>query len=157
VGGGDAEEGLKRFRLKTVRDFKQCIGLRCQVEAMGPAHPLRGEGGVGLWPKEFPKLFHYLQLSFSASTGGGGFGLLFSIRNTSGQPNPAMNKKYTSVNALSILGFCTMVLTLSLTSCFSYSSTHRGPAPYTTTTVSQQSRSLSVTPTTTTTTRSTTY
>jgi hypothetical protein len=49
-----------------------------------------------------------------------------------------------------------VMLTLSLTACFSYSSTRRGTTPYTTTTVSQQGRTFS-TPNTTTTTRSITY
>ncbi len=53
----------------------------------------------------------------------------------------------------SMIGIASLILTLTLTSCFSYSGTQSGRAPYTTT-VSQQSRS---TPNTTTTTRSMTY
>ncbi|MEI6081969.1 MAG: hypothetical protein WCR44_06030 [Verrucomicrobiota bacterium] len=52
----------------------------------------------------------------------------------------------------SMIGIASLILTLTLTSCFSYSSTQRGH-PYTTS-VSQQTRS---TPNTTTTTRSMTY
>ena len=53
----------------------------------------------------------------------------------------------------SMIGIGSLILTLTLTSCFSYSSTQRGRSPYATT-VSQQTRS---TPNTTTTTRSTSY
>jgi hypothetical protein len=81
---------------------------------------------------------------------------LFCTWNSSRQPNPTMKTKHTSVNALSILSLCTVMLTLSLTACFSYSSTRRGTTPYTTTTVSQQGRTFS-TPNTATTTRSITY
>jgi len=53
----------------------------------------------------------------------------------------------------SMIEIASLILTLTLTSCFSYSSSQRGRTPYTTS-VSQQYRS---TPNTTTTTRSMTY
>jgi len=67
-------------------------------------------------------------------------------------------RKYCSLmKAILTTCICSLILTISLTSCFSLSTTRTtNPTPYTTTTVSQQNRGVYQKPYTTTT-RSVTY